>query len=619
MSEWCFKNKKEVYLEDAESDFGRYVFRPLTLPDGKVAKALMCFPVYHLEKLTGTLCIISFIKNAFEPFHRDMIGLLLPFVGVAINNAFNHEQILDLKKRAERSEQFMQVFLANMSHEIRTPMNAVMGMTNLLLQKDPQPEQLKYLNTIQRSSENLLVILNDILDLSKIEAGKIEIEKIDFSIADAIDNVRDLIHFKAEEKGLSLDIDVDRAISPVLVGDPTRLTQILLNLMGNAVKFTEKGRVRLTITKLENIKEGSMTDESHQRELLYFEISDTGIGMNDEQQRKLFQNYTQASTETSRKYGGTGLGLSISRQLVRLHGGTIQIESSPGKGSIFSFSISYPVSTNKTKVQKENTISEDMLEELSGIRILLVDDNEYNRIVVRETLELKIKNITVDEANDGLIALEMLKQNKYDLLMMDLVMPNLNGLETTQRIRREFGNDKKSIPIIAITASVLKSEINKCYEAGMNGFIPKPFKTAEVIGAIYKALFDKGANVESETDITQPTNTNKLIDLAYVDDINAGDTDRIKRHRELFILKGPEVLTGLKAALKTGEIEKVRIASHSLKSILKSNGILTGFEVAEQIELNSGTDANVEALNKLIDELDIICTRATEDIKGLIG
>ncbi len=610
-SEWCFDNKKEVFLEDVENDFGRYVFKSLTLPDGKSAKSLMCFPVYSQEKIAGTLCIISFTKNAFELFHIEMIRLLLPFIGVAINNSNSHQQIIDLKQRAERSEQFMQVFLANMSHEIRTPMNAVMGMTNLLLQKNPQREQLKYLNTIQKSSENLLVILNDILDLSKIEAGKIEIEKIDFSLRDILNNVKEIIQFKAEEKGLALVVNADEKIPAVLTGDPTRLTQILINLLGNSVKFTEKGSVKLNV-KLSGTEREIMSS-TNENCRLHFSVEDSGIGMTEEQQKKLFQNYTQASTETARKYGGTGLGLSISKQLVQLQGGSIEIKSEPGRGSTFSFSLAYPVSKNKEMAPKEKIISQSMLDKLSGIRVLLADDNEYNRIVVKETLELKIKNVKIDEAIDGLIALKMLRENDYDVIMMDLVMPNLNGLETTQKIRTGFPEGKKQIPVIAITASVLKSEIDKCFASGMNGFIPKPFKTGEMLSALYNVLIENiPAQIPSQS--FEPNKSNTIIDHEFVKELSEGDEERIKRYADLFVEKAPQTISELKSAMQNNDLEKIRIGAHSMKSVLRFNGIVSGYELAENIEQNCINGTDLDHLPELITRLETICKMAIKEL-----
>ena len=258
-----------------------------------------------------------------------------------------------------------------------------------------------------------------------------------------------------------------------------------------------------------------------------------------------------------------------------------------------------------------------MLNELEGIRILLTDDNEYNRMVVRETLELKIKNVRIDEAYDGLMALNMLQQKEYDVVIMDLVMPQLNGLETTQKIRSEFSDGKKNIPIIAITASVIKSERAKCHAAGMNGFIPKPFKTHEVISAIYSVL--KGIEQFDTPDVVMSGHTtHRLINLDYVNEISEGDTERIRRYGELFIQKISGMMEGLREAAKSHDFEKVRIEAHSMKSILKFNGVLSGVELAETIEKNCSSKTDLDILPELIEQLNSICNGALEEIKSVI-
>jgi K+-sensing histidine kinase KdpD len=253
-------------------------------------------------------------------------------------------------------------------------------------------------------------------------------------VADVINQVKEIMHFKAEEKDLQLIAEIDKGISPVLIGDPTRLTQVLINLVGNAIKFTEKGTVSFSVQKFENSGVKDLHVEQN-AELLSFCIKDTGIGMTDDQLSKLFKNYSQASSETARKYGGTGLGLSISKQLVELLGGIIQVESKEGMGSKFSFSLRYLVSKSKSVTRKENSLSQQMLDDLKGIRVLLADDNEHNRTVVRETLEMKIADIKIDEAIDGESALKKVKDHNYDLVLMDMVLPNTDGCEATIKIR----------------------------------------------------------------------------------------------------------------------------------------------------------------------------------------
>ena len=616
IAEWCFKNNREVFLADAEHDFERYVYEPLKVSDNRLAKSVICFPIINNKIVSGTLCIISFRNNSFSDYHQKIIRLLLGYLSVALQNALTHEELNITKQRAERSEKFMQQFLANMSHEIRTPINAVTGMTRLLLEKNPLKEQVKYLESIRNASDSLLVIINDILDLSKIEAGKIEIEKIDFSIVDLMNNVKEIMQFKAEEKGLNLIVEIDKTLPPVLIGDPTRLVQILINLIGNAIKFTEKGTIGIEVSSKQ---QAGGRSETSTLVTLNFSISDTGIGMTTEHQQKLFQDYVQASSETARKYGGTGLGLSISKQLVELQGGNIHVKSEQGKGSTFSFSLSFPISSNKTVALREQVVSKEMLQKLKGIRVLLVDDNEYNRIIARETLELKIKNVFVDETFDGILALEKLKNNTYDIIIMDLVMPNMNGLEATLKIRKEFPAPVNQIKILGLSASVVKSEIDKCYAVGMNGFIPKPFKSSEMLSTIYNALFGEKTNSLKEPVINNSSTkeNGQLIDLNYLEAFTEGDQERKKRYLDLFVSKKPGLLTTINESLKKNDFDNIRIVAHSMKPQLSSMGVHHAITLIETIEQNCFSNTKIEEIPFLIEKLEGICLKAVDEIKGL--
>jgi signal transduction histidine kinase len=292
------------------------------------------------------------------------------------------------RQRAEQSEQFEQQFLANMSHEIRTPMNAVTGMTNILLQKNPREDQLKYLDSIRNSSQALLVILNDILDISKIQAGRMELENTDFAALQILEQLASTLRYRAKEKGLAFETVCDPAVPPVLIGDPVRLQQILINLTGNAIKFTEKGSVGIAVQQI--AKEGDFCR-------LRFEVRDTGIGMTPQQSARAFESFRQATADTTRKYGGTGLGLSISKQLVALFGGTLEVQSQPGEGSVFSFAISLKISEKKILL-KERFIPANPTGALGNLRILVAEDNEYNRVVAVETLELLLPGVVVGTA-----------------------------------------------------------------------------------------------------------------------------------------------------------------------------------------------------------------------------
>jgi signal transduction histidine kinase/ActR/RegA family two-component response regulator len=362
-------------------------------------------------------------------------------------------------------------FLANMSHEIRTPLNAINGMTRLMLMRDQSPDNLAHLEMIRRSCDNLIVIVNDILDLSKIQSGKMKFERIPFKPAESLQLTYDTVRFKAEEKGLSLVTRLDPNVPEVLAGDPTRLNQILINLAGNAVKFTEKGTVTIHC----------FNDAAHQGNgsihNLRFSIIDTGIGMTPEQLNKVFESFSQASTEITRKYGGTGLGLTISKQLIELQGGTLTVESTYGTGTTFTFFIPYHHAEEQvadTSIQK--TVSE-VREKVSKLKVIMAEDNEFNQMVAVGLLREIAPGIEIECVTNGKELLHKLAEKPYDIILMDVQMPEMDGIEATMEIRRR----KNPIPIIAMTAGITSDEIARCKQAGTDEFVPKPFDPEELI------------------------------------------------------------------------------------------------------------------------------------------
>lgn len=385
------------------------------------------------------------------------------------------QEILNAKKLAEESSRAKELFLANMSHEIRTPMNAIMGIVQLMEDMKFDETQKHYLHSLKFAGENLLYIINDVLDISKIESGKMHIEKIEFDLIALIDDLISSMNYRAKEKNIVLSTDLQTTLLVNLVGDPVRLNQILTNLIGNAIKFTEGGRVKLSVRERKRDNGSS---------ILCFEVEDNGIGIPKEKQELIFRAFEQAEMDTSRKYGGTGLGLYIVKRLVELQGGTVSLVSEPGNGSTFSFELAFDVAEKKSR-SADQILEPGPLHNVTGEEVLLVEDNALNQMVAEKFLEGM--GLSIDIAENGAVAVKMLKEKKYDLVLMDIQMPEMDGYEATRHIRSGT-NGNKNIPILAMTAHALHDEEAKCRKAGMNDYISKPLKRSVLHSKIIELL-----------------------------------------------------------------------------------------------------------------------------------
>jgi len=442
-------------------------------------------PILKLAETTNEISIKKDYSVRLPSERHDELGTLERGFNEMLAQIEQQNVALILaKEHAEDSARAKEQFLANMSHEIRTPMNGVFGMTDLLLETSLSEEQEKYLNAIRASADHLLVIINDILDLSKIESGKLVIESSEVELPSILEDILHSTRLQYEQKGLTVEVDQSPRVPEKFIGDPVRLKQVLINLFSNAVKFTEEGKVSVRVR---------LQRETRDTVTLLFEVEDTGIGIPESKRASIFSMFTQASSDTTRKYGGTGLGLAICRQLVELQGGTLRLESEEGKGSLFSFDITYKKLGAKASEKKQREIAKAEAKEaalpLPKGKVLLAEDNEINRMLV--VTMLNNWKIEVDIAHNGKEALEMMAAYEYDLILMDVHMPEMDGYSATKEIRASLPEPKNKVPVIAMTASALQGELERCLAAGMDDYIAKPFEKKILLAKLRHYLAKK--------------------------------------------------------------------------------------------------------------------------------
>jgi PAS domain S-box-containing protein len=524
--------------------------------------------------------------NAINLKHRDDLhGFILDCRDITQRKQ-DAEELVRLQKAKEQ-------FLANISHEIRTPINGIAGMASLLSQNPSPDERETYLNAIKHSAENLKVIINDILDLAAIESGKLKFEKIGFNLKDLVPSLISTFAYQAKEKKLKLEYSIDEKLNRILLGDPVRLNQILINLINNAVKFTHRGSIHVAC-EVERLQKD--------RCWIRIEVSDTGVGIPEEKLATIFESFSQADESVTRRYGGSGLGLTIVKQLVELQDGKITVRSQENKGSTFIVLIPYEagVARSINKASKKASLPPNR-SLASELHVLLVEDNDINRLYAKSIL--KTWDCHTDIAENGEVALEKVKNNHYDIILMDVQMPVMDGYEATKAIRLMDGG-KSLVPIVALTANATKKDVELCLAAGMNDYLAKPFTPDDLQRKIFEDLKIRPANLSLHSTID---GVNRHFDFTYLRDVSGNNEDFIKEMIQTFIQTIPPILQEMNSSASRKDWEKLSRLAHQIKPSLALMGMNELRSKLVFIEENGKSRTNVNELPTITSRFTNLC------------
>jgi len=571
----------------------------------------LCSLIYFSKNKTE----ISIVSSSWELNKMGyFLGMaLLVFAFFYLIHGFYKRMVLEenlvkAKQDVEKSGLIKEQFLANMSHEIRTPLQAILGYTNFLAKEKMTNQQIQFVQNIQVASENLLAIVNDILDVSKIESGMMRLEKVSFSISGLMHSVEGMFLPKVLEKNIYLKLHHNPTIPDVLVGDPTRLTQILVNLISNAIKFTKQGGIDIY---QEVVKK---TDENL---VLKISVEDTGIGIPKEKIATIFDRFEQADAQVTRVFGGSGLGLFIVKQLVDIQGGKIDVKSEFNKGSVFSIEIPFEIADDNAPRNIPESGMIELNQNFNEIKILLVEDNMMNQRVVG--MFLSEWGLDYDIASNGKIAIQQVEKNDYDLILMDVQMPEMDGYSATEYLRQEM---KIQTPIIAMTAHAFAGEREKALSFGMDEYISKPIKEVDLF-----RLLSQFVPLVREEGIKETHNEPKplqpilspdeiQIDYNFLMESSKGKKEYLKSILELFLRQAPNEMTALERELGKQNFEMVGKIAHSLKSTVGYVGLDDSLRpLLETIELQAKENATYEELQTLFLKLKKLMKKAVKKIK----
>jgi PAS domain S-box-containing protein len=568
---------------------------------------------------SGEFCVLSKegqeIYLLYKNYRVEEPGLDPYVIGFAqdITDRIKMEKELRLTKQlTEEVARAKESFLAHMSHEIRTPMNGILGIASLLRKTELDSQQRNYLQLIQESANNLVVIVNDILDLEKIVAGKLQLEVIPFKIVDKVATIIQSFIYRAEEKELGLIYQNFIPADLVVKGDPYRLSQVLNNILSNALKFTESGHITIS---------SGINEESEDEVVVEITVSDTGIGIEQDRLRTVFEPFVQADATISRKYGGTGLGLAICKNMIEMQHGELTVQSEPGKGSAFTIRIPYYLSI---EAMQENEIGQEIdYKSLGHRKVLVAEDVELNQYLARHILESWDFEVVI--ANNGREAIEAVGEDSFDCILMDVQMPEMDGMEATHHIRSMPDAVKARIPIIALTANALKGDSEKYLAAGMTDYLAKPFDEERLFRVISRNLTPADAPVSasavstsngagpatSKIDIplintTTMSADSRLYDLTMVQSVSGGDEGFIKKMVALFIETVPQNVQDLKKALQEENWEQVGKTAHKLKSTIDSMGIKSIRQEIREVEANAKALESLQTIPSLVATIDTV-------------
>ena len=584
---------QEVFAKGSVAD------SPLTLrhKDGKLTDVLFNGSVYKNESgnVLGVVVVARDITDQ-KRIETELIEAKV-FAELATGIAEEEKRNAELSTLiAENAVKAKQQFLSNMSHEIRTPMNAIIGFTKVVLKTDLSTKQKEYLNAIKMSGDALIVLINDILDLAKVDSGKMTFEKIPFKLKSSISSMLHLFETKIQEKNLKLVKEYDTNIPSIIIGDPVRLHQIILNLVSNAVKFTSKGKITVSV---------NLIAEDDENVTIEFAVTDTGIGIPKEKIANIFDNFQQATSGTSRIYGGTGLGLAIVKQLVEPQGGKINVASEVNVGTTFSFKLNF----QKTNLDAE--VNNEILEldsAINNIKVLVVEDIALNQLLMKTLLD--DFGFERDIAENGKIAIEKLQNNSYDIILMDLQMPIMNGFETTEYIRKTMNS---KIPIVALTADVTTVDLAKCKAVGMNDYIAKPVDERLLYSKIV-SIVKKSSSLKSND--LEPKDIEKSIDLEYLKTRTKSNPKLMMAMIDAYLQQTPPLITAIKESLKDNDWELLKASVHKMIPSFSIMGMSPKYEdMAKKVQDSAIAHENIEEIRHLVLELETICTLSCKELE----